>query len=199
MSKNSRFTRPFDKEHYKRAPALFKSASQHLYQIHWSLPSQLSWKKSLFFTCQILGLFRHLSDYVFGVLNIEYTKSMRVISFYISNLIYISKCSKKLRKCFFFWDNCIWIGITKLSLLRTGYIWSAAQDLTCQLERFFPTQLTWQWSINMLNVLWCWFQQCFGMFTMLLIDGSSKTGLFRHLSDHAFRVRKLKNFFLCLR
>ena len=30
------------------------------------------------------------------------------------------------------------------------------------------------------------FQQWFGMFTMLLVDGSSETGLFRHLSDHVF-------------
>ena len=56
MSKNSHFRGPFDKQHGKRAQALLKSASQQLYQIHWSLPSQLSWKRSLFLTCQILGL-----------------------------------------------------------------------------------------------------------------------------------------------
>ena len=56
MSKKSRFREPFDKQHGKRAQALLKSASQHLYHIHWSLPSQLSWKKSLLLTCQILGL-----------------------------------------------------------------------------------------------------------------------------------------------
>ena len=55
-SKNYSFGRPFDKQHGKRAQALFKSASQHLYHIHWSLPSQLSWKTSLLLTCQILGL-----------------------------------------------------------------------------------------------------------------------------------------------
>ena len=36
--------------------ALLESASQHLYHAHWSLPSQLSWKKSLLLTCKILGL-----------------------------------------------------------------------------------------------------------------------------------------------
>ena len=56
MSKKSRFRRPFDKQHGKRAEPLLKSEWQHLYHIHWSLPSQLSWKKSLFLTCQILGL-----------------------------------------------------------------------------------------------------------------------------------------------
>ena len=47
---------PFDKQHGKPAQAPSKSASQHLYQIHWSLPSQLSWKKSLLLTCEMLGM-----------------------------------------------------------------------------------------------------------------------------------------------
>ena len=33
-----------------------KSESHYLYHIHWSLPSQLSREKSLFLTCEILGL-----------------------------------------------------------------------------------------------------------------------------------------------
>ena len=56
MSKKSLFKGHFDKEYGKRAQALLKSASQHLYHIHWSLPSQLSGKKSPLLTCQILGL-----------------------------------------------------------------------------------------------------------------------------------------------
>ena len=55
MSKNPRFRRPFDKQHGKRSQALFKSVSHHLYHIHWSLLSNLSWKKFVFLTCQILG------------------------------------------------------------------------------------------------------------------------------------------------
>ena len=35
---------------------MLKSASQHLYEIDLLLPSQLSWKKSLLLTCQILGM-----------------------------------------------------------------------------------------------------------------------------------------------
>ena len=57
MSKKSRFRGPFDKKHGKFAEALVKSASQHLYHIHWSLSTQFRWKKSLLFTCKILGLF----------------------------------------------------------------------------------------------------------------------------------------------
>ena len=56
MPQKPRLREPFEKQHGKRARGLVKSASQHLYDIHRSLPSQLSWKKSLFFTCKILGL-----------------------------------------------------------------------------------------------------------------------------------------------
>ena len=56
MSKKPSLREPFHKQHGKRAEVLLKSASQHLYHIHWSLPSQLSWKTSLLLTCQILGL-----------------------------------------------------------------------------------------------------------------------------------------------
>ena len=49
----------------------------------------------------------------------------------ISNLLYISKMEQKIqKKFFFFWYNCIWIGIVKLSLLRRGYFSSAANVLT---------------------------------------------------------------------
>ena len=56
MSKKSCFRGLLDKPHGKPAKPLSKSAWEHLYHIHWSLPSKLSWKKSLFLTCEILGL-----------------------------------------------------------------------------------------------------------------------------------------------
>ena len=56
MSKKSRFRGCFHNQYGKRAETLLKSASQHLYHIHRSLPRKLSWKKSLLLTCQILGL-----------------------------------------------------------------------------------------------------------------------------------------------
>ena len=56
MSKKSCLSEPFDIEHGKCAKALLKSASQHLYHIHWSLADQVSWKISLLLICQILGL-----------------------------------------------------------------------------------------------------------------------------------------------
>ena len=56
MSKKSRLSGPFGKQHGKLPEPLLKSAWDYLYHIHWPLPSQLSWKKSLFLTCQILEL-----------------------------------------------------------------------------------------------------------------------------------------------
>ena len=56
MSKRSRFRGPINKQHGKRVRARVTSASHGLYHVHRSLSSQLSLKKSLFFTCQILGL-----------------------------------------------------------------------------------------------------------------------------------------------
>ena len=64
--------------------------------------------------------------------NFKKTKSMRVM--FIFKMLRVSarfqKWSKKLRKSFCWLDNCIWIGIVKLSLLRTGYFSSAANVLT---------------------------------------------------------------------
>ena len=56
MPKKFRFRGTFDKQHGKGAQTLLKSWPQHLYHIDWSLPSQLSLKKSLLLTCQILRL-----------------------------------------------------------------------------------------------------------------------------------------------
>ena len=56
MSKKFSFGGHFDKQHFKGAQAVLKSSSQHLYPIDSSLPSQLSWKKSLLLTCLMFGL-----------------------------------------------------------------------------------------------------------------------------------------------
>ena len=56
MSKKCRLRGPFEKQHSNRAQALLKPALQYLYHIHPSLPSHLSWKKSLLLTSKILVL-----------------------------------------------------------------------------------------------------------------------------------------------
>ena len=73
MPKKSRFRGPFGKQHGKRVQALLKSPWNHLYHIHWPLPSQLTCKKSLLFTCQILGLLVNTlaADEKYRVLNRE--------------------------------------------------------------------------------------------------------------------------------
>ena len=73
MSKKSRLRKPFDKQHGKCVEPLLKSATQHLYHIDWSIPSQLSRKKSLFLTCQILGLLVNTlaADEKYPVLNTD--------------------------------------------------------------------------------------------------------------------------------
>ena len=55
MSKESRFRRAIDKQHDKRAQALWKPPSQQLSHIYWSLATKLCSKKSLILTCHILG------------------------------------------------------------------------------------------------------------------------------------------------
>ena len=71
MSIKSYFRESMDKQHGKRVQALLKSASHHLYHIHRSLSSQLSWKMSLLQIYQILWLFLNglAADEKFPVLN----------------------------------------------------------------------------------------------------------------------------------
>ena len=79
-----------------------------------------------------MGLFTHLSNYVFRVRVFGNAKAVRVIFFFkMFNIEFrFQKFSKKWRKIFCFWDNCICIGIVKLSLLRAGYFSSDANVLT---------------------------------------------------------------------
>ena len=82
--------------------------------------------------CSEMGLFRHLSNHVSRVDNFQNTKAMRVIFFSkcLKFKLDFKNAAKNWEKVFCFWDNCIWIGIVKLSLLRTGYFSSAANVLT---------------------------------------------------------------------
>ena len=77
------------------------------------------------------GLFRHLSDYVFGVRNFENTKSMKVIFFfkYLKFQLDFKNAARNSENVFCWLNNCMLIGIVKLSLLRTGYFSSAANVL----------------------------------------------------------------------
>ena len=78
-----------------------------------------------------MWLFRHLSDHVFGVPNFGNRRSLRVIFFskHWKLIVDFRDAANSSEKFFCFWDNCILIGIVKLSLLTTGYFWSAANVL----------------------------------------------------------------------
>ena len=84
------------------------------------------------------GLFRHLSNHVLRVRNFGNTKAVRLIVFFKMFKINLDfkNAAKNWEKIFCFWDNCIWIGIVKLSLLRTGYFSSAANVWTSSLKIF---------------------------------------------------------------
>ena len=56
MSKKSSFRGTSEKEHCRRAKALLKSASQHIYHLQWSLPSELTGYKCLLLSCKIFRL-----------------------------------------------------------------------------------------------------------------------------------------------
>ena len=56
MSKESHLRACLEKQYGKRYQTLLKSASQHLYHIHWSLARKLCSKNALLLTCKILGL-----------------------------------------------------------------------------------------------------------------------------------------------
>ena len=103
-------------------------------------------------------IFRHLSDYFFLVRNSE-IQDLWASSFW-------SKCSKfqldfknaakNSEKVFCFWDNCIWIGIVKLSLFRTGYFSSAANVLTNSPNNLHVNQKDF-YQLNWLgNDQWIW-------------------------------------------
>ena len=68
-----------------------------------------------------------------------------------------------------------------------------SQDFAFQQERLFLTRLTWQGSMNHMKMVWCIFQQCLGTSPMFLVEWSSETRLFRHLSNFVFGVRNFLN------
>ena len=47
--------------------------------------------------------------------------------------------------------------------------------------------------MNKMKMLWCRFQQCLGPSAILLVEESSETGRFRHLSDNVFGVCNFQN------
>ena len=78
-------------------------------------------------------LFKDLSDYFFSESVISEVQNLWRLSFSSKHCKFnldFKIAAKNWKKHFCLWDNCIRIGMVKLSLLRTGYLPSAANVLT---------------------------------------------------------------------
>ena len=103
------------------------------------------------------------------------------------------KNKKKTRKYFSFLryfhlkmlqqPACVKKGIL---LIGSHRINQQSEEFAYHSEKFFQPELPSQGSINMVKVLSFRFQQCFGPFTMLLVERSFETRLFRKLSNTVF-------------
>ena len=119
---------------------------------------------------------------------------MRVIFFFKVFKIWSSfeECRKKWEEDFCYFDNCIWIGCVKLSLLRREYlssvvnVWKHSPKIFHITKRHFFELNFFQRTNYMIKVLSCRIQQCLAPLTMLLLKASSKTGLFGLLSNRVF-------------
>ena len=67
-------------------------------------------------------------------------------------------------------------------------------DFAFHSEKLFEPKLPSLGSKNMVKVLPLRFRQSLSPFTMLLNEGSSTTGLFRHLSNHVFRSPSVQKY-----
>ena len=108
------------------------------------------------------GLFRHLSNYVFGVHNFGNTKAMRVFFFWKRSKFQLdsNKAAENGEKIFSFRDNCIWIAIFKLSLLRIGYFSLAANVLTSS-PKIWHVKKGDFFQFNWLDSdRWIWYRRC---------------------------------------
>ena len=65
-----------------------------------------------------------------------------------------------------------------------------SQDFAEHYNRLLPTELCSQGLITMVMILSCRLEMYMGLFSMLLVEGSSQAGFFRHLSNHLFRSRQ---------
>ena len=133
----------------------------------------------------------------FAVYNFGNTLDMSFIFF--KRMLKISITFQNLRKnlenYFYFWDNCILIGCVKLSLLKREYLSPAVNVLRNNFKIFHITKRDFfklnqpgQWSMSMVKVPSFRVEQCFGPFTMLLVEGYCEAMIFTHLSNHAYRI-----------
>ena len=141
----------------------------------------------------------------FGVRNFKNTSAIRVIFFWKCSKLNrnLQNVKKNWQNIFCFWDNCIWniwkssykISI-KRRILVIGSQWVNKKplDFLSQPERLFQHEVPLQREINVVKMASCSFEQCLGTFTLLLVEGTSETGLFRHLSKHVSRSLYIQKY-----
>ena len=94
---------------------------------------------------------------------------------------------------FGFGYNCIWTGCVTHSVLprdNTSHPESISYQTVSRfqilLRKYFWKEVISESSKNVTKLLPFRSEQCFGPFNMLTVRKCSETGLFRHLSNHAF-------------
>ena len=123
-------------------------------------------------------------------------------SFYSKSLKVLVDCKNAPRnweKVFCFWDNCIWIGIVKLSLLRRAYMLSAATVWTRSLKTWHVNKRNFS-QLNCLEIDHKYNPEDVEQISILFrpvyhvaSEGSSETRLFRDLCNHVFGVSNFGN------
>ena len=100
---------------------------------------------------------------------------------------------KKLESKFLFWDNCSVKCCFRLSLLRREYLLSSVSALINNrnilhiTQGDFSTRIAFPWINKYGKAAVLQISTVFRPFFMLLVKGSSETGLFRHLTNHLFQ------------
>ena len=105
----------------------------------------------------------------------------------------LRNAAKKLEQVFYFLENCIGLGCSKLSLLRTGIlpsavnVWKYSPKISDIIRRDnLRLNLVHIDEKNMIKVLSWRLQKSFLLFNVLTVEGRSETGLFRYLINHVF-------------
>ena len=107
---------------------------------------------------------------------------------------------KNGEKTFCFWDKCIWVVCSHLSLLIREYLSQAVTLLRkgwrifMFLRVIFATQLPSKWSLKMIKALWFRLNQFFTPFVMSSLQRSSQAGVSRHLSKPVFRGQYFRKY-----
>ena len=83
---------------------------------------------------------------------------------------------------------------TRILADRTQCVRKHSWGFLFHWQRLFVRQLPSQWSINTVKEVSLIFEEFLGLFNMLLFDGLSETGVFRHLSNRAFGSAYFKKY-----